>query len=492
MTEQEDPKPAATSDCERFTGILERALSDEEDLGDEDLSFVRGHAAACPECGPFHAAVEEMKRLDAAPEGLAHSVAASYLARRQRRRVAWIAALPVAAAVAIVFAVAFQGNRADIERRSPASAAVEKMAFRVVEGMPLGNGSRLLPGDAVPEGMNVNTHEGTARIQSKQLVVFGIGQAAEIQMTRLERQDVMLELGQGRMAAEVDPDAAISFGVQAGDYRITVTGTVFSVERQGSDVHVDVLRGSVRVESQALGLPPVSVGAGKGFSSSSRSLSDLSPETRAQVLALLGHSAGVSNPAASAAAALTPLAASAIVPNGQVIPSTRAANEKQRAVPEAPLTQPGEIIAQPVTDSDVASNVPATGVAAATASEWIRSARECRKQQDWACAAASYNSVIERFPGTPEAATVLLPLAEIELEHLHQPAKALEHYSAYCDKVPDGPLAQEALYGRCRALAATGDLKRETEALIQFLARYPESAYAPNARSRLDKIVGQK
>jgi len=119
----------------------------------------------------------------------------------------------------------------------------------------------------------------------------------------------------------------------------------------------------------------------------------------------------------------------------------------------------------------------------------LREAGSCRANRDWSCSAHAYERVIEMYPSSAEAAMVLVLLAQIELDNFHRPTKALDLYQSYRQKMPHGPLAEEALYGICKAWAALGESLEESRALSEFLALYPNSAYASNARRRLLKIT---
>ena len=118
----------------------------------------------------------------------------------------------------------------------------------------------------------------------------------------------------------------------------------------------------------------------------------------------------------------------------------------------------------------------------------IRAARACRTKKDWSCAADKYQKLTEAYPGRTEAVTVLVPLAQIELDHLGRAKRALKHFRAYLSKKPAGPLAEEARYGTCRALRALGKKRAAQKALEQFLSLHPSSIYAPNARAMLREI----
>ena len=64
----------------------------------------------------------------------------------------------------------------------------------------------------------------------------------------VNRTDRMVWLDRGEAYFEVAHDARHPFVIQAGDHRVTVLGTRFSVRRDGDAVRVTVLEGRVRVE----------------------------------------------------------------------------------------------------------------------------------------------------------------------------------------------------------------------------------------------------
>ena len=118
----------------------------------------------------------------------------------------------------------------------------------------------------------------------------------------------------------------------------------------------------------------------------------------------------------------------------------------------------------------------------------IRAARACRATRDWQCAVDAYRQVIELYPGRPEAQTVLVPWAQIELDHLAMPEAALSRFRAYGQGAQAGPLAQEALYGECRALERLGRVEEAIRAAERFVDRYPTSVYAPRVESMLKTL----
>ena len=81
-----------------------------------------------------------------------------------------------------------------------------------------------------------------------------------------------------------------------------------------------------------------------------------------------------------------------------------------------------------------------------------------------------------------------MPLAQIELDHLGSPGTALTDYRHYLAAAPDGPLAEDAMYGVCTALKRLGRTADESRALAEFLRRFPQSLQAPAAKIRLNEL----
>ena len=118
----------------------------------------------------------------------------------------------------------------------------------------------------------------------------------------------------------------------------------------------------------------------------------------------------------------------------------------------------------------------------------IRRARAHVKAQEWADSVALYRQIARDFPAQQEAVTVRVPLAEIELDHLGSPGSALTDYRYYLKAAPNGPLAEDALYGVCAALQRMGRTADEARSLTEFLRRFPQSLHAPAAKIRLNEL----
>lgn len=77
------------------------------------------------------------------------------------------------------------------------------------------------------------------------------------------RKTARLDLDQGSLSLEIKPEAFASFAVFAGDWRVTVTGTVFTLTRTSEELRIVVASGSVSASS---GNTSTSVRAGQAVS----------------------------------------------------------------------------------------------------------------------------------------------------------------------------------------------------------------------------------
>lgn len=97
---------------------------------------------------------------------------------------------------------------------------------------------------------------------------------------------------------------------------------------------------------------------------------------------------------------------------------------------------------------------------------------------------AVYRELMLRFPTSPEASAAQVSVGQIELRRGNAEA-ALHLFERYL-RHAKGPLAQEAAYGRIRALRVLGRTSEETLAAAAFLRRYPQSVYS----ARLQPYAG--
>lgn len=117
----------------------------------------------------------------------------------------------------------------------------------------------------------------------------------------------------------------------------------------------------------------------------------------------------------------------------------------------------------------------------ASAESLLELARSQRVARDFAGAARTYEQLIRDYPSSAKVRATHVSLAQLYQGPLDDPANALRHFDRYLDR--GGPLAEEAHYGKIRALRSLGrnaDAQVEVEA---FLQTYPESVHADALRA---------
>jgi hypothetical protein len=134
-----------------------------------------------------------------------------------------------------------------------------------------------------------------------------------------------------------------------------------------------------------------------------------------------------------------------------------------------------------------AQSEQAVGATSQSASELLASARQAMREGDFSRAAREYEALREAEPASTEARAVLLSLAELELEHLAAPRRALQHAEQYL-RAGAGPLAPEARELRIRALAELGRRDEERAAIEELLDRHPEHLRAAALTRRLKDL----
>lgn len=105
-------------------------------------------------------------------------------------------------------------------------------------------------------------------------------------------------------------------------------------------------------------------------------------------------------------------------------------------------------------------------------------------------AVKAYRRLIRRHPSRPESRPALVSMGRILLGPLGKPAAALRAFDRYLSRSKSGTLAQEASYGRIRALRALGKRQAELKALRSFLKRFPGAIQKESVENRLRKLTG--
>ncbi|MCP4674094.1 MAG: tetratricopeptide repeat protein [Deltaproteobacteria bacterium] len=467
-------------ECGRCFALLESSIVDGDEGAEEDRLFVERHLASCPECRAFQSAIDVFDQVPQISDSLAKNATDAYFERRRGRFFRPAVAFPVAAALAAAAAVLIMLNITEAPTTIPSG---KSLSLKVAAGSPLLEGASVEVGTVLAEGQQLSTVGKTALVKADSTLTVALESKTHLALDSLREKSVELGLERGQVAVRLAPGNKMDLTVNALSARVIVTGTVFGVETLADDVRVSVVRGSVRVESSLQQGRFIDVAAGSMLLVKDWKKLPLETHTRRAILALLHLEDS----------------------------DTRKPDDGEEVVAEEAVASPESVV--PVDEADDAGDETASATrgsgtrvlrqnrretkrvpsqVAPSMNELIRAARKCRSSRDWLCAAATYEKVIKNYPDRAESLTVLLPLAQIELEYLRRPAQALRHYSLYQKRLPSGPLAQEALYGMCKAFAAMGQTKREVSALEDFLKRYPHSVYASNARVRLQRLAKNK
>ncbi|QZZ49762.1 FecR domain-containing protein [Myxococcus xanthus] len=120
----------------------------------------------------------------------------------------------------------------------------------------------LKPGMRLRSGVAVRTPARSSallRLPDESRVRLSAG--SEVELSRAESRDVHLTVNKGRLSVEASHTARQGFMVEVAGLRVSVVGTVFTVERTKDGAAVAVAEGQVRVEAE--GQPPRRVGPGE-------------------------------------------------------------------------------------------------------------------------------------------------------------------------------------------------------------------------------------
>jgi tetratricopeptide (TPR) repeat protein len=263
--------------------------------------------------------------------------------------------------------------------------------------------------------------------------------AAETEITAraLDGVDRLLQLGQGRAVVSLVPQPrGTTFSIATSAGKVTAVGTVFSVEIGADGASVArVLHGRVLVRATADGIArPLQ--AGETMRIGEESATPLSADDKKRDLALLAV-AGESEHAA-----LNEASSSASSP----VRSGRSAQE-----------------------------------------ELLEQAQALRVRGKFAEAAEIYRKLHAASPQSPSGLAALVSLGELRLSSLGDPLGALNAFDGYLAQ--GGALAQEAAFGRARALRALKRPQEERRAIERYLATYPDAPQSRVLRHRLTVIA---
>ena len=151
------------------------------------------------------------------------------------------------------------------------------------------------------------------------------------------------------------------------------------------------------------------------------------------------------------------------------------ANERPAAEPASAEVQPGEPSPE-TADTGPEATANTNNQPKPSADELLDQARKSRAAGEFSAAAQAYERLVRTYPNSSKARSALVSLAQLYQGPLAQPAKALRAYERYLER--GGPLAEEAHYGKIKALRSLGRNDAAKSATEAFLAKYPASIHA--------------
>lgn len=479
----------------------------------------------------------ELARLDAAPDEHSRKLVDAALAglaqdtvtqerqtvSRIRRDIGSRATVAVAALAALAAAVGL-GYIAFGPTTAPETVATQEApAPRIelvyvsgdvrVDGHAPERGTTLLH-----EGSTIEVARGSACIAMDPGIDLCAGAATSLRLTRTLSPWRRLDLVSGEVGVQLQPQPeGARFSIVANGVWSTAVGTAFTVARDGAQgVRTTVLHGKVRVGSDG---GEEHIVAAHQQARVRGGHADVAPVMRSEEStewALL-HPAALWREPVSATLTLDGAPGTEVVLDGEPIGITplstlipvgahrlalridgRVALERE-FVAEAgrPVALDIEwgalmIAPAPVVAAEVpAAMAPRTATPAPrpqrSATDVLGEARRLLREGSYAAAATEYEALRRDFPASPESYTVLVPLAQIELDRLGRPERALVHLDRYLGS-GQGALAQEARYARIRALASLGQSRQEATAIEEFLRLHPTSLRATRLEERLAEL----
>lgn len=247
----------------------------------------------------------------------------------------------------------------------------------------------------------------------------------------------LIDLQRGRARFDVIPSATRVFSVDAGDVRITVLGTAFTVERIADRVGVTVERGSVRVD-WGVGGKVLHVGESGWFP-------PLAVEARLE-------------PAPKA--------------NARVSGGDRAPPRAVGVVAAAPVEA---LLAPTPPAAAVAPSAapPSVIIAADSAGDLLAAADVARLQGHAEEGAAILRRVLRDHEADPRAPLAAFTLGRMLMMELGQPREAASAFARARVLDPGGPFAEDALARETEAWAKAGDRRLAREKATEYVRSYP-------------------
>jgi hypothetical protein len=325
-----------------------------------------------------------------------------------------------------------------------------------------------------------------------------LGGGSEVTTARLVSPRRLLDLVRGRVVVSLAPQApGTSFGVATPAGTVTAVGTIFSVEILGNgDTMARCERGEVVVQATGSATQHRLLAGEQLRIGDAHAAAALPSHDRRRDLSLLAYRedrpAGRGEKSSEVAEREERASArneKAAEPSRGLAEAPRGASETPRSAAEpSPVATP--MAAPAVTPAPAAATAPPRAAepgARAPVRDLLGRARALRTQGSFREAADAYRAAYASDPHGAEGRTALVALGGLLLSELNDPAGALAAFDGYLSEHKGG-LAQEAEFGRIRALRALGRYESEKAAIQSFLGAHPEGPDAQVLRRRLESM----
>ncbi|HKU40608.1 MAG TPA: FecR domain-containing protein [Polyangiales bacterium] len=538
------------SGFQRWAELMDRAARDEQLTAEERSfceRFARDHAAAGQELAAYAELADLDAEPDTSTRELVDAALRRLEAEDTERAVAdvrsmrsarapfWVVGSAVGALLLGVGLLhqARLGSSHKAEAVASGNQPLTRAELVYASGQVRVEGKRASAGRVLlDEGTRIETGDGIACVLVDSDINLCLAANSDMQLSSLHSPARRVELRGGALATRlsVQPEGQ-NLTIAAGNVTSTAVGTAFSVERNANTATVvtTVLNGKVRV---AHGGEERLVNAHeRAHSGENRVLvSSLSRAEEASSWALLGPTMLWHDPVsatlelngepAGAEAFLdgqligrSPL--SSLVPVGShrlVVRHQGAVLLEQelhwnagetRALSYAQALQPAaaepelavrkkprlkKAAAEPAEAAKLEPEPVAVAVLEPepTPADLLRTARRLVRDGQLRAAADTYQTLRRTYPDSEEAHTVLVSLAQLQLNALHEPGAALHLLDSYL--LRGGTLSEEARLTRISALRALHRDREEAAAIAEFLRKHPRSFEDASLRARLSAL----
>lgn len=343
-------------------------------------------------------------------------------------------------------------------------------------------GSKSLDAQLRPQLSGMDVAPGTAILteSTQQELTFPGGsrviwkESSEGALSKYSKDVVELTLDSGSMALDITHQAGKSWVVRAGDFRVYVVGTAFTVDhdRGNGSVEVGVIRGRVRVEGPHIGEGRLTLEPGERFV--------WSPDiAEAPQVAEAPHDAEATPPAQTDEAQRESAAQAERPPKSQEALS--ASGKKDGSPSWQQLAKQGEYA---LAIKEVERQGTGPTIERASADEKVLLGNAARYSGQVDLALRAYKSA-RAAPG-PAATLAAYYLAKAELDANGNSAEAIRWFRTYLKEAQAGELASSARARLMSLLDASGDRAGALLIAREYLALHPQGPHAQAAHQLIE------